>query len=423
MNTSMSTIASILSKKSNVPFPFFMMVAYLLASLNFANLGIYIFALCSMFYIVFEYKCLRVSIGGIILLLFVVAYSFFYYVQNGMSMYILKIFCFFLIWLFSFSVSRGKSLSNLFVLISILAFGMALHGVLNFIYNARAGMVMDVKRSVDYFTREVSSATGQAVNFTFLVGYSFWGIFIQKRVWLKILTLATYLVSLAYDIAIGGRTFLVLSALMIVSGIIFVLFSDRSPKRFQHFLLILLSLVFLILLIVIIYNNNIFGVRNWVNSSYLNRRITQQNALDISNDGRVTKKLAYWQMLFQYPFGGNVISNFEGIGYAHELWLDTFDDAGIVPFVLIIAYTFCALVSVFKVLLCRHIWYGYKVGLICFYIVVYSQFFVEPILQVAPIFFVSFIIVDAAVTRYSLDGPMDIDSDMPTGYTGLRREI
>ena len=414
MNTSMNTVAPNLLTKGKSPFPLFMVVACFAASLNIANVGIYLFALCSVVYIVFEYKNLRVSVGGFVLLLFVVTYSLFYFIQNGMSLYILKILCFFIIWLFSFSACRGKSLSDLFFLISILAFGMAFHGVLNFWYNARTGLVMDVKNSVDVFTREVSSATGQAINFSFLVGFSFWGIFIQKKIWLKLLTLSVYLVSLAYDIAIGGRTFLVLSAIMIISGVLFVLYSDRSPKRFQHFLLLILFLTLLVVLVVVVYNNNIFGVRTWVDSSYLNQRITQQNALDFSNDGRVSKKIAYWQLLFQYPFGGNVISNIEGVGYAHELWLDVFDDAGIFSLIFIIAYTICALVSVLRLLRRRQVWYGYKVGIICFYIVVYSQFFVEPILQVAPIFFASFIIVDAAVTRYCMDSFIDSDTVMPT---------
>lgn len=38
--------------------------------------------------------------------------------------------------------------------------------------------------------------------------------------------------------------------------------------------------------------------------------------------------------MFDYPWGGRKVLSKVGF-YAHELWLDVFDSAGIIPFVLI----------------------------------------------------------------------------------------
>ena len=392
-------------------YSFSFLLVLLLAAANLANVGIYVLALASVFLVLYRYKTVPICTGSVLLLLFVVSYATVYMAHYGISLYILKVLCLFLIWSMSFSASRGKGLNDIFRLVAVLAFGMAFHGILNFIYNLAIGTSMNVQESSDVFTHEVSAATGQAINFSLLVGYGFWGIFIQKKTWLKVLSLGAYLTALIYDIALGGRTFIILSAVALICGIIYMFATDRSPKRYRHAFMLLSAVALLALCIAILYRKNVFGIQSWVESSYLNRRIARHNALNVFSDGRVYKKSEYWKSLFAYLFGGNVVSRRNNVGYAHELWLDIFDDAGIIPFVLVIAYTVSALSTLCKILRERRIWYGYKVGLTCLYIVLYSQFFIEPILQVAPIFFASFLIVDAAVTRYSIDGPLACDSE------------
>ena len=173
---------------------------------------------------------------------------------------------------------------------------------------------------------------------------------------------------------------------------------DRKDKN--RLILILLGFVVLIAVAIYLYENNYFGLKTWYETSYLFKRIEYYDADKIGQDVRVNLKLQYVRYFFSHIFGGNQISKGEGIGAAHELWLDVYDDAGLLSYVLLLIYTFLSVNTVYRMIKLEDLETHFKVGLIEYQLVMLAQFFVEPVFQGAPLLFVSYIMIDAALTRF-----------------------
>ena len=99
-------------------------------------------------------------------------------------------------------------------------------------------------------------------------------------------------------------------------------------------------------------------------------------------------------------FGGNHIRIDNGVGYAHDLWLDIYDAAGIIPFIIIFVYTLRAWIRAFSMLNDKKIESGFKVIFGSYTLVVSAYFFIEPIMYGAPLVLFSFCIIDGLVASY-----------------------
>ncbi|MGD6730446.1 MAG: hypothetical protein ACPKMZ_05180 [Pleomorphochaeta sp.] len=96
----------------------------------------------------------------------------------------------------------------------------------------------------------------------------------------------------------------------------------------------------------------------------------------------------------KYLWGGNFISTGQNIGPAHEIWLDTYDYSGIIPYTLIIIYTCSYIIRMFKIFKNKNIYLGIRILSVTFYIVMTIQFGLEPILEGSPILFYLFCFLD-----------------------------
>ena len=133
------------------------------------------------------------------------------------------------------------------------------------------------------------------------------------------------------------------------------------------------------------------------------KRFEYYEADKIGQDARVNLKLQYVRHFFSSIFGGNQISKGLGIGSSHELWLDIYDDAGLVSYVCLMIYTFLSIKTVFRIIRMKDVETPFKVGLIEYQVVMLLQFFIEPIFLGAPLLFAAYIMIDAALTRFCDD--------------------
>lgn len=261
---------------------------------------------------------------------------------------------------------------------------------------------MSLGRTYDFFSGSLSAATGQATYFTMLVAISFWMIFLQRNLWARLLGALLYITALLYDVQLGGRTFLVLSVLALPIGLLLYCFfvargSQADRKKVFRTLLLVICIVSLA---IIAFNSNFLGIKDIYEDSYLYKRLEIYNATDLDSDSRFFRKAQYFKLVPEYLFGGNHISVDEDLGYAHELWLDIYDDAGMITYILIVLYTGASLIRFIKAAKMKKTELLHKVCLLSFCSIMMLQFFVEPILQGAPMLLYSYIVVDGMLASY-----------------------
>lgn len=79
-----------------------------------------------------------------------------------------------------------------------------------------------------------------------------------------------------------------------------------------------------------------------------------------------------------------------GVGYAHDLFLDSYDEAGILALVMLILFIIRSAWVLLRMVTENRIAFSVRLMLLAMYASFYLEFAVEPILQGIPWFFVCF---------------------------------
>lgn len=281
----------------------------------------------------------------------------------------------------------------------ICAIFMSLHAFLNMAYNFKNfGMAaMGMRMSYDFWTGEISSSTGQAAKMTPLIACLFCLIFYNKTILLKITGCIIFILIVLYDLALGGRSALVL----IVFGIIIsLLLSIKKEHNFKRTSGLIVGLSILIILFTYAYLINAFDIQGIFEESSFNQRFNGAGGQDIREDDRMRRKYIYIANLLTYPFGGQHLCFDEGLGHAHDLWLDSFDMGGLFPFILVVLYSMLSVYRGYKYYKNPNVAPYYGVILFSFTILMNIQFFLEPIIEGSPKLFILYCFIDGMVYRY-----------------------
>lgn len=233
-------------------------------------------------------------------------------------------------------VLRSRSKRPLMTLTMILAAGMCLHGLLNWVAMLRSEHMLTYayqRLSVDFWRGTVVSVTVTGMFFSFATGLSVGALFSKTKKKTKILAVVTLVACLAATIFFANRTLLVVAALMIAGYLLAVLLSSRiSPARKA---LLLLTLGFAVVLLIAALILNWFGITDKIMSLKIIQR------LDEDEGGR----MAVWSLFFEdnaflrFPMGGGQIARSSGMGYLHNLWLDIYNRTGVLPFLMMLIFT------------------------------------------------------------------------------------
>lgn len=417
----MTIQSSRLDVQDTTSYKLFFLAALFFAVSNFMLLGVYMLLTISVVFILTKGGMkFPICTETVLLLLFSLTY-FFTVIMHGQTLLsAAKIFVCPLIWGVSYMACRHKDIAQIKRLFLALGFGMAVHGVINFIYNSYLGTNWQSGLSFDFWSQAYSPSTGQAVNFTLFIALAVWLIFLQKESkLLTILGIVFLLISTIYDISIGGRTFLLLMGLAFaVSVLMFFVYSFLDTSYRRRVIPLLILIILLVVIGITLYQKNILGIKNVYEESFLYKRMTYYNGDDLVGNDRFDKKLGYVTNASKYLFGGNYLSQNEGFGYAHELWLDIYDDAGLVPYILIVVYTFVSGFNFVKIARSSDVDHNWRIALITMLLVVMLQFFAEPILSGSPMLLYSYIIMDGALARWLCDKKTISDPSVARG--GMR---
>ena len=268
---------------------------------------------------------------------------------------------------------------------TILSAGPFVHYIINFLNNVDS----DQRNTVDVWTGLRFSATGQAAMACMMMGVAISFLFISCSKTLKLISILVLIITIMYNFVLSGRTLIIMMALIAIACVLYLLKNATSKKKSLKIIAIFLSCI---LFISIILSFNLFGLRDYFESSNLYYRFMNSTSDEFFSSGRFEMKLVYFENFSVSLLGGSAIKMLCG-NYAHDLFLDTYDEAG---FFALFAILFFILRSV-KVFLISlkndFLDINERILILGLYISCYLEFMIEPILQGVPWLFMLFCVV------------------------------
>lgn len=370
-----------------------------LAALNIVDRYYFCIYIAGALFLLTPNRKLRFNSSVAMLLLFGMAIILFNPTSQTTVLNMLKPFAFVLCYIMGFGLFQKRQNRELTLLeeekrVSVVAYVLAAGTLLHFLLNMMINLGTTVRDEVlDFWTKSEMSATGQAALACLTVGVTIALLFSKVGLRKKLIAIAAIGLIVAYNLILAGRT---LFLFIIITAAVAFLYLCIAQRRKSTKRVVVLVLAFLIL--VLVYNTNIFGVKTTVESSnfYL-RFFGGQYTQGLGDDKRLEYKLAYIERFFDHMWGGGNIRKSFG-HHAHDLYLDTYDDAGIFALLAIAVYIVSSLRRLWKCIRSKRISLQMRMLVLCTYVVSNMQFWLEPILRGIPWLLACYCFMDGAVS-------------------------
>ena len=363
-----------------------------LATLNIFNKMAYLIFAAFLVLLLFKNFNTEINYMAILLIVFSLALILFSDIsgilKNGIFTAIRNLI-YPLIYIIGYNIYSKEDSDNKFQNIMIfVGLGSFLHYILNMFINTEA----EGRNTKDIWSADVLSATGQAALCCIAIGIFGALLYSKRKPIYKILAIAGLISILVYNLVLAGRTSVALMLIVLVAG-----FGYYSVLNKTRRLKTILPICFAVFFIVLAIRFNWFGIGDYVFESNLFERFTEETTIN-SSSGRTDFKLEYLKYILIYPFGGGKIYNEVG-RYAHDLLLDLYSDAGIIAAIIILVILLISLKNTFKVFKNKNISTDMKMLVFCVYIVIYIQFFLEPIMAGMPWLLALFLFYNGMISR------------------------
>ena len=359
----------------------------LLASMNVLNL--YFYFLFAAFWVSVIASFRNFVVDKLFFVLLVLSFSYLIFDPDSLSSItlIIKRFIFPMCYLMGLNflnqgkndsktaVSREKILKTGFLIPAIGAF---FHYLLNMAVNINSLN----RNTVDVWTGEIMLATGQACLAIMAIGVFSATLFSESSKVSKFISAVGLLGIYTYNLVLAGRTLIVLSVMILSVALIY----SVKNSDFKRNLNVIIVTIVIIVMIVLAYTQDLFGFRNWILGSNLSARF---DIIQFDEDSRLANKLLYFSNMLEYPFGGGSLRNYVG-GYAHELYLDVYSDTGVLGYVSIIIFVAFSSINAWNVMKKGNVSKNFKLLLLCIFVSILAEFFLEPIVQGVPWMLCSF---------------------------------
>lgn len=296
----------------------------------------------------------------------------------------------------SFFASKNKNTSLegkeswLKASVFIVALGPYIHYMLNFVTN----IDYESRNTIDFWTGTELSATGQAAMAFCMMAVSISLLFIRTKMYVKVFSGAAIISILLYNLVLSGRTMFLIVG---VSVVVCLLYTGRQTKDFSKKIRITITVLAVIFLLLFLINQNVFGLRELLEDSNLYNRFTVGDKGKY-DDNRFGRKIQHLQNFESAIFGGSK-TRASGVGYAHDLYLDTLDEAGIFALFAVIEFTISMIAGAIKLIKNKTLQLPTRTIVLVLYVAGITTFAMEPILQGMPWFFVLFCFIHGMVVQ------------------------
>lgn len=272
-------------------------------------------------------------------------------------------------------------------LAAVMAMGNLLHLLLNVLINLGS----DDRNLTDFWTNTIRAATSQSALGVGAITVMIAALFSDTSKWKKTLAIAVLLVTLWCNLFLAGRTLLVI---VLVTLAVTMLYKLRTSPN--HRLRILAWAIAGVALALFVISTDLFGIRTMVLESNFYNRFFGDYSEEITETGRWDRKLDYLQYVLDYPFGGKHIYALVG-GYAHDLYLDTYDEGGVFALIMILVIEVQSFGTVWKLIKSETISEYAKMVALCIITGYHMMFFVEPIVAGMEWFLCNYLLLYASM--------------------------
>lgn len=280
--------------------------------------------------------------------------------------------------------------------------GFAAYILLTYLSNLKTVPEYEGQRLIiNFWTNERIAVTLVGLISSVVIGYSGYILLCKKRYIAKVFVLLALAIVVLLNAKTATRTPILL--IPIVLGLMFIvyLFNQNAIKALK----ITVVLVICLLVVLVLIDNNIFGIKTYIESTPIFNRF--------QTEGNKTSRVHIFQenlsYFWDYMWGGGNIEKEVGKA-AHNFLQQGHDLYGIFATIPLILITICVLKSIFKLLVKRK-----KCEMdylfLSMYISMLIQACLEPIFTGYPCFFFSFLLIHGMATGYIKKG-ISIDGDI-----------
>lgn len=233
------------------------------------------------------------------------------------------------------------------------------------------------------------NTTNMSLNYVLLCSCVYYLFAYEKNVKTKVLGLIIFALSSIYILALGRRASVIILMISILIPILLNIVKNKKIETKK--LLILLAII---LVIVLVYALNIFGIKDIIDNLSIVQRIKEK--------GFFTDRIVILQRSIKYYpkylWGGQKISSIVEFT-VHDIWGDIYDYAGIIPYLLFIAYSIYCLVSTIKTV--RSNPTKNNALYLTVFVCTTACLFIEPIMTGNSIYLITVVIVLTAIQKES----------------------
>ena len=359
-----------------------MLLLFFLFAMGLFNMSGHILAfLILLFFLTSITKKIVVDKLVIVLLLFSLCYFIDYamFWEVGVKeviTYLLAPWCCFLISENMVIHSKSKAITEKIILAIVV--GLFIHGLLNFyiylkMYGLHSYGMGTARVSYDFWRKEMIAVTACALYFVPMISLSLGYLFYGKKKLYKGMSVIAIVTGILINVAYSNRTVFGILLLLIVIRLV----SNISIKAINIRKVVVLLLV--ITGVIWCWSTNLGGIQSYI----MELNITQRF---LSGDtGRMEVWAEYLQSeWWRYPFGGQ---HFRSVyKYAHNMWMDTFNTAGALPFVLLTTFT----AGIIGIMRKNRVYFYLMAGMLI-------SCALEPIMEANPYYLFSLIIIAGAL--------------------------
>lgn len=385
-------------------FIFAILFCLFLGSLNLINRFYYFVYIAAFLFLVMPNGKMRFDSGFFALILFSMTLLLFDPSYQTMVTSMIKPFTYPLCYLIGTSLfSAGVKEDNDLLrdekrtawIIYVAASGVLLHFILNRIINHG----IDSRNVIDFWTRQEMSATGQATMACLMIAVAVAFLFSKVKKTKKVIAILSLLIILEYNIILAGRTIFALILIAVGIAFLYSIRENRNKRFFRRSIKLILIVAVIFGLLFAMYNSNIFGVKDaFESSNFYERFFGGRYAQDMEEDLRMEYKMYYIEHFWESMLGGEKLRAVYG-HHSHDLYLDTYDEAGIFALIFIVFYIVKSLGRAIRCARNKNLTFEIRLLILCVYVVVNVQFWLEPIIRGVPWLLATYALIDGAVAR------------------------
>jgi hypothetical protein len=287
----------------------------------------------------------------------------------------------------------------------ILGISYSITGILSVGTNLLEGGFVQMGRNIaDFWSGNERSAT--ALGAYFIFNMSIPGLLIAEKRNIsllgKIVLIGIFVVSLLCVFRLGSRTQMSLTVIGILIGIAYRIKNQNIISNFKF--------VFVLLVLLILGINYISIDLDADYLSSLGRRLQESE-----NAGSAGGRTELWSKsltnLIEKPLGWSL----DEFGYSHNMWFDAARTGTVISFFLLLAFTIVSIKNIIRFLKINMENSYFNAIILIFNIMIFLQFFVEPVLESLYILFAFYCFIQGLINKHVENGIQTKTAvDLPT---------